>query len=52
MSGTDEEEVLDALQDFSIVHFIKRGRQSKVREMDIVPSKWLGFNKQNHSCLC
>lgn len=40
----------DAVYDFTIVQFIKRGRQSKTRPVDIVPTKWLEFDKQKGRC--
>ncbi|OXU32256.1 hypothetical protein TSAR_008077, partial [Trichomalopsis sarcophagae] len=40
----------DVLYDFSLVKFIKKGRPSVTREMDIVPTKWIGFSKQKVRC--
>lgn len=34
------------LQIYSLVQFIHRGRKKKVEDVDIVPSKWLDFNKK------
>lgn len=45
--SSDEE---TELPDFSIVHFIKRGRQPKTRQVDIVPSKWLDSKGKGRFC--
>lgn len=44
MSSADEELSDDEgikLRDFSVVQFIKKGRPSVTRQVDVVPSKWL-----------
>lgn len=38
--SSDEE-----LLNFTIVQFIKRGRQPKVRPVDVIPSAWLDWDK-------
>lgn len=46
----DQEDDIDSrgneLQAFSLVQFIHKGRKKKVEAVDIVPSKWLDFNKK------
>lgn len=52
MDNVDEENVdSEAVYDFTIVQFIKRGRQSKTRQVDVVPTKWLEFDKQKGRCI-
>ena len=34
------------IRDFSLIRFVKRGRQSITRQVDIIPSKWLESKKQ------
>lgn len=43
MSGSEDDD--DDLLDFTIVQFVKRGRQPKKRSVDVVPSDWLGWEK-------
>lgn len=38
------------LYDFTIVQFVHRGKKRKVEQIDVVPSKWLTFNKQKGRC--
>lgn len=52
--GSEEEDVSEEeieLRDFTIVQFIKRGRQAQARSVDVVPSKWLDSQIKGRLCV-
>lgn len=49
-SGSESESSADELQDFTLVKFIHRGRKKKCESVDIVPTKWLDFDKRRGRC--
>lgn len=44
MSGSDSDS--EVLYDFTLVEFVTRGRKRKIKQIDIVPTKWIEFSKQ------
>lgn len=48
MSSADEDTSDEefALRQYSVVHFIKRGRKGKTRLVDMIPTNWLNSKKQ------
>lgn len=50
-SESDGEELKYGLQKYSLVRFVHRGRKRKVESVDVVPSKWLDFDKIRARCV-
>lgn len=38
------------LQKYSLVRFVHKGKKRKCEEIDIVPSKWLSYDKRKKRC--
>lgn len=39
------------LYDFSFIQFIHKGRKRKIEQYDVVPSKWLEYDKKRGRCI-
>ncbi|XP_003427671.1 uncharacterized protein LOC100678248 isoform X1 [Nasonia vitripennis] len=53
MSESDSEEEYSqySLKKYALIRFIHRGRKRRVESIDIVPSKWLDFDKRKARCV-
>lgn len=52
MSESDgNDECLIELYDFSLIQFVHRGKKRKIEQIDIVPTKWLKYEKSRSRCV-
>ena len=52
MSDSDDAMIDNSeLYDFTLIQFIHKGKKRKIEEVDIVPSKWLQFDKIRGRCV-
>lgn len=52
MSDSDNEEFQYQLEKYSLVRFVHKGRKRKIESVDLVPTKWLDFDKKKARCVC
>lgn len=46
-----EEDTHYELQTYTLIRFVHRGRKRQVESIDIVPSKWLDFDRSRGRCV-